>query len=217
MDRLRMFFAVLALGFVFSQSANAVTVWYQPTPYPLKDGNGVTMEQSIGVVHIHDGWLNSYYSSIKTFQRDEKLKVGGWGDVYRSYINMDLTGLPKDPTNVALWLRFYPSGSATTPFQFCIPNSAWDTTVTWDTQPTFLGCTGMNTTPSTDGWAGWYITSWYQNWQNGVWGKHGIMLNPQYNGNNFDFIRSSRYADYVNDPYADGKRPMLQFDFIPVN
>ncbi len=101
------------------------------------------------------------------------------------------------------------------PDQFCIPNSTWDTTVAWSTQPTFLGCTGYLTVPSTDSWAGWYITSWYQNWQNGVWGKYGMMLGPQNNNNNFTLIRSSRYKDFVNDPIADGKRPMLQFDFTP--
>jgi murein DD-endopeptidase MepM/ murein hydrolase activator NlpD len=199
---------LLLWSFVFVTEARAVTVYYQPTPYPLKKYDGTTMPQDLNIVHIHDGWLNNYYPSIMTFQRDDKLKIGGWGDFYRAYLNMDLAGLPKDPTNVAIQFRFYPSGSTVTPLQFCIPNSAWDTTVTWNMQPTFLGCTGWLTAPSTDSWTGWYITSWYQNWQNGVWGKYGMMLNPQYNNNNFDFIRSSRYT-------SDGYRPILQFDFTP--
>jgi hypothetical protein len=198
---------------ILAPLANATTAYYQPTPYPLKNMYGTTISQDLNKIHIHDGWLNNYYPSIMTFQRDGQLKIGGWGDTYRSYINMDLAGLPTDPTSVTLWMRFYPSGSAVTPFQFCIPNSAWNTTITWNTQPTFLGCTNMQTAPSTDSWAGWYITSWYQNWQSGAWGKYGIMMTPQYINNNFDFIRSSRYADYVNDPYADGKRPIMQFDF----
>lgn len=203
---------------ILTPLAEAVTVYYQPTPYPLKKMDGTTMPQDLDKIHIHDGWLNNFYTPLMTFQRDEKLKIGGWGDTYRGYLNMDLTGLPKDPTNVILWLRFYPSGSAVTPFQFCIPNTAWSTTVTWGTQPSFLGCTGYFTAPSTDSWSGRYITSWYQNWQNNVWGKYGMMINPQYSGTTFayfDLIRSSRYADYVNDPYADGKRPIFQFDFTP--
>ncbi|MHB8651904.1 MAG: DNRLRE domain-containing protein [Minisyncoccota bacterium] len=196
---MRKLFAVLLLCTAFALPAHAVTVWYQPMPLPL------AIPESAN--HIRDGWINNSFN--QTFVQDDKLKIGGWGDVYRSYINMDLTGLPKDPTNVALWLRFYPSGVTTTPFRFCIPNSAWDTAMTWGTQPSFLGCTtSYYSPPTTDSWAGWGITSWYQNWQNGVWGKYGIMLSPQYNNNNFDFIRSSRYA-------GDGYRPILQLDFTP--
>lgn len=198
MDRLRILFTVFVFSLLPISSAHAVTVWYQPTPYPTQTQSGV---------HGVSGWLGSYYNQALVLN-DDKLQIGGWGDTYRSYLNWDLVGLPKDPTNVALWLRFYPSGKAVTPFQFCVPNSSWGTTVTWNTQPSFLGCTGMFTPPSTNSWAGWYVTSWYQNWQNGVWGKHGIMLNPQYNNNNFDFIRSSKYA-------GDGDRPILQFDFTP--
>lgn len=194
---LKMFLVVLMLGLWLAPQATAVTAWYQPTPYPTQTQSGV---------HVVSGWLNNSYN--QTLVWDDKLQVGGWGDVYRSYINWDLTGLPKDPTNVALWLRFYPSGATVTPFQFCIPNSSWNAAVTWGTQPSLLGCTGVFTAPSTDSWWGVYITPWYQNWQNGIWGKYGLMLNPQYNNNNFDFIRSPKYT-------SDGYRPILQFDFTP--
>jgi hypothetical protein len=201
--------------------AQTVTAYYQPTPFPLKcyttstSCPGGSLPQDLNKVHIHDGWLNNTFSSIEAFQRDDRLKGGGWGDVYRSYINMDLTGLPASPSSVVLWLRFFPPGTATTTFQFCIPNQSWNTTMTWASQPTILGCTQEFSPPTTDSWAGWYITNWYQNWQSGVWGKNGMMLNAQYNNDNFDFIRSSRYADFATDPLADGKRPILQFDFTP--
>ena len=209
---------LVTLAFLLSliaTQAGAITAYYQPTPYPLKKMDGSAMPQSLSIVHVQDGWINSYYSSLMSFQRDDKLKMGGWGDVYRSYLNFDLTGLPSSPTNVAIWFRFYPSGSATTNFQFCIPSTSWDTSLTWGSQPSFLGCTAMQPAPTTDSWAGWYITPWYQSWQNNSWGKFGLMLNPQSNSNNYNFIRSSRYANFSADPYADGKRPMLQFDFTP--
>lgn len=198
-------YALSLLACALSLSANAATVYYQPTPYPLKKSDGSVMPQDLNNIHIHDGWLGSVYNT--TFTRDDKLRAGGWGDTYRSYVNFDLIGLPQNPTNAILWLRSYPSGSAQTPFQFCIPNSSWDTTVTWSTQPTFLGCTtSYYTPPTTDNWMGWYITSWYQNWQNGIWAKDGLMINPQYTDNKFDNFRSSRYS-------SDGYRPILQFDF----
>jgi murein DD-endopeptidase MepM/ murein hydrolase activator NlpD len=200
--------------------AQTVTVYHQPTPTPkyrwngsTVDDNGVSLEPSLARAHVFDGWMNNTFSSIETFQRDAQWKIGGWGDWYRTYMNFDLTGLPANPTNVALWMRFYPPGTALTQFMFCIPSSPWNTTVTWNTQPTIFGCTNAITPPSGDTWGGWYITSWYQNWKNGVWGPNGIELWAITNTNTFDFMRSSRY------PYAGwpdfALRPTLQFDFTP--
>jgi len=142
--------------------------------------------------------------------------VGGWGDIYRSYMNFDLTGLPLDPTNVNLWLyNFTLPGTNTTPYQVCIPGSAWNTTIAWSNQPTFVACSGYFN-PVVNTWNGLNITGVYQNWVSGAWGKYGLMFNPQYaNNNNSLHFRSSSYRDFATDPYADGKRPILQFDFTP--
>lgn len=205
---------------ILTPLAQAITVWYQPTPYPLwkygsTPANPKPMPQDLSIVHTHDGWLNSYYPSIMTFQRDGKMKIGGWGDFYRAYYNIDMAGLPKDVPQAVLYLRFFPSGAAGTPVRFCVPNVTWDTAITWGAQPTVLGCTGYYTPPTTDAWWGVGITTWWQNWQSGTWGKYGFRLEPQYNNNNFDLIRSSQYKDFVADPYADQKRPIWQFDFTP--
>lgn len=197
---------VLILFLLTCSQVHAATVWYQPTPYPLKKMDGSSLPQDLDKVHVWDGWLNNSFNT--TLVRDDKLQAGGWGDVYRSYLNWDLVGLPQNPTTVNLWFQFYTAGGTPTPFQFCIPNSSWNTTVAWGSQPSVLGCTGMFNPPTSGGWAGWNITSWYQNWQSGAWGKYGILINPQSNNNNFVAIRSSRYT-------SDGLRPILQFDFTP--
>lgn len=126
-----------------------------------------------------------------------------------------MAGLPKDVTQAVLYLRMFPSGTAGTPVRFCVPNASWNTTMTWGAQPTLLGCTGYYTPPTGDVWWGIGLTTWWQNWQSGAWGKYGFSMEPQYNSNNFDLIRSSQYKDFVADQYADGKRPVWQFDFTP--
>ena len=203
----------LALSACFGAS-QALVVNYQPTPYPLKMADGSAMPQDLDKIHVIDGWLtNSYQTSLV---RDGQLKIGGWGDVYVFGLNFDLTGLPINPNRATLWLNSFaiPGNSTQTQYQICIPSAAWDAKVTFATRPALLGCTQPYAAPGY-GWSGWTITSWYQNWQSGVWGRYGMMFSPMANNNNFVQFRSSRYADFAADPAADGKRPLLQFDITP--
>ena len=207
-------------SFLFATGASAVTVYYQPTPYPLWKMDGSLMPQYLNIVHIHDGWMNSYYPAIKPFQRDDKLQVGGWGDVYNTYIQFDLTGLPSDVTQSVLWLMPFSRGDNSTPtgVDFWWPPTSWDTTMTWDNQPAVQypqDYYGGRAAPTVNQWWGTDITSIYRAWKNGTWTKNGLRLEPWLKNNNFDVFRSSRYADYVNDPYADGKRPILGLTFTP--
>src|SRR3989339_429985 len=207
-------------SFLFATGASAVTVYYQPTPYPLWKMDGSLIPQYLNMVHIHDGWMNSYYPAIKPFQRDDKLQVGGWGDVYNTYIQFDLTGLPSDVTQSVLWLMPFSRGDNSTPtgVDFWWPPTSWDTTMTWDNQPAVQypqDYYGGRAAPTVNQWWGTDITSIYRAWKNGTWTKNGLRLEPWLKNNNFDVFRSSRYADYVNDPYADGKRPILGLTFTP--
>ncbi len=214
MNKTTMSLAFIAcLGTTQSQ---ALTVYYQPTPYPQNMADGKAMPQDLDKIHIIDGWLASGYPVASTFVRDGQLKMGGWGDYYIFGINFDFTGLPIDPNFVALWLNSYqiPGGSTPMQYQLCIPNSKWDVNTTWNTRPSLLGCTGPFAVP-TNGWNGWGITAFYQNWRNGIWGSHGIFFQPMATQNNSVQFRSSRYADFAADPTADGKRPILQFDITP--
>jgi hypothetical protein len=171
----------LFFAFLFPMVSYAGSYWYQPTPYPTKVVDTLV---DLEKVHIHDGWFSSSYPAATTLVRDGQLKFGGWGDTYRTYINFDLVGLPSDPTTVNLWMWNYSiSGGNTTGFAFCIPSSNWNTSMTWSTQPSLLGCTG-NVYPTSSNWNGANITSWYQNWKSGAWGKYGIMFNPELTNNN---------------------------------
>ena len=201
--------------------AHAVTVYYQPTPYPFKKYDGTSMPQDISIVHIWDGWMNSNYPAIKPFQRDDKLQVGGWGDVYNTYIQFDLTGLPSDVTQAALYLMPFSRGDNSTPtgVDFWWPPTSWNAvTMTWDNQPTVSypqDYYGGRSAPTVNQWWGTDITGTYNAWKSGTWTKNGFRLEPWLKNNNFDVFRSSRYADYASDPYADGKRPILGLTFTP--
>lgn len=198
---------VLLLCLSFAQLANATTAWYQPTPYPTQ----AVIDASypvIGIPHVTDGWLNNSYN--QTLVQDDKFQVGGWGDQYRTFMRFDLDGLPKNVDQAVLWLNSYPRGdsSTPTPLAMCKIGSAWGTTMTWGSPPSFPFCWGWYTSPTPNQWWNPWITTWYNEWQSGAVTNNGVMLFPQYNDNRFDMFRSSRYT-------SDGDRPMLQLDFTP--
>src|ERR1044072_1464407 len=101
------------------------TVYYQPTPYPADKPQGI---------HIVDGWVPSVFYG-KTFQEVEKLRVGGGADYYNTYIRFDTRGLPAHVTSAELRLSSIVNDVATTDYYLSLPDTAWDNTMTWDTQP----------------------------------------------------------------------------------
>lgn len=190
-------FVVLAM-LVAPMAAQTVTAWHQPTPYAAGRPGA----------HLTDGWITNVYYGQK-FVTDDKLEAGGWGDIYRSFVKFDTTGLPKNVTLVALWLAPFAKGDASTPTGLYVyrPTTDWGAGVTWSTQPgaTYLG--GLPA-PTPGQWFGINITSFYTGWQTGTLPNYGFRFDPKSNANSFTLFRSSRYA-------GDGQRPLLQLNFTP--
>ncbi len=218
----------LTLGLTLAQSASAVTVYYQPTPYPLwKYGstpqNPLPMPQDLSIVHIHDGWMNSSYTSLKPFQRTDTLRIGGWSDSYTGYINFDLTGLPSNVNAAMLWLMPYTTGGTPTGIDFWYPEldtphfplngGIWNTSMTWDTQPPIVypqDYYGWKAAPVAGTWWGANILTPYNAWKSGMTNRlTGFRLESWLKNNNFDNFWSSRYTA------NDGLRPLLAFDITP--
>lgn len=211
--------AVAVLLLVFAvQPANAVTVLYQPTPYPDKKMDGTAMPTDLAIRHFWEGWLPSVYYG-QTLQQDDKFQVGGWGDWYYSFIKFDLAGLPQHADYAYIYLMPFSPGGSSTPISFsaCDVTTSWNLSLTWNTQPSYGACWGYPA-PTVGSWTGFWIgypgyLDWYNQWQNGSFANNGVALLPNGNNNNFDMFRNSRYSDYISDPDADGKRPMLYLNF----
>ena len=208
---------VFLFSILVTPFARAVTVYYQPTPYPT-----TLMSQDITVVHAWDGWLPSVYYG-KTLQRDSRLQVGGWGDQYRTYIKFDLAGLPQSVDQALIYLTPYARGDSSTPTSYgvCVVASPWGMSLTWNTQPSFNTPCYAYAAPKVGTWSGFWLSypggspNWYNSWMNGTLANNGVMLFPQAVNNNFDVFHSTLYNDYANDPYADSRRPLLQLTFTP--
>lgn len=210
---------VLALSTI-SAASDVKTVYYQPTPYPpsvIKQcGSIAAKNETPGCgLHILDGWLPSVYYG-QTFQMDDRLRVGGWGDYYYSFFQFDLTGLPASVTGAQLAVHSQKWDGASygpTDYNVVSPDQAWarpdlTTKMTWNTQPssyTFLESYAAGK------YSSWWIidlTDRYSGWKNKSYSNTGVSAQPLSNNNNWDNWDSSRAA-------ADDKRPTLQISFTP--
>lgn len=206
-----MLFAVLMLSAWFAVSASAVTVWYQPMPYPTKaviDARASNTDPLVSIPHIVDGWITNVYYG-QNFVQDDRLQIGGWGDTYRTYLKLDLYGLPKDVSEAGLFLMPYASGgsSSTTWTNLSIINDNWNTGMTWNNQPGVTSL-GWLSPPIANQWQGVNITQWYNEWKLGSRFNYGFQMSPWQTTNKFNMFRSSRYA-------GDDYRPFLRLSFTP--
>jgi|GEM_PF-1548834 len=213
--------AVIVSLLVFGREkiqAQSEIVWYQPTPYPAKQANGMSMPEDIKVVHTWNGWFNNSFN--KSLVQDSKLQIGGWGDTYCSVIKFDLIGLPAAVDYTCFYLHAIPSGSVK-PSQV----SLWLISTPWS--PSTVGWNGsiqVNqngyywlVSSEVNSWrTGYDITGWYNGWKNGTYQNNGILVWP-YNGDGsqrFDRFDSSRVSA-PTEAMNVSLRPILRFDFIP--
>lgn len=201
-----------------SVMGQSIQVWYQPTSYPLKKYDGTPMPTDIKIIHAWDGWFNN--SDTKSSVRDEKLQIGGYGDIYCSPMKFDLTGLPLNADESILWLYLYQSGSVA-PSQVSIYriDTEWSpTTVGWERFPYVNGSLYYYwpVSPSTEGWRGHVLTGWYNDWKSGVYPDRGLLLWPENNNaeQRFDrFVSSRSTASF--EPLTFSKAPVWGFRFTP--
>lgn len=190
----------------------AVTVHYQPTPYPSLNQPGS---------HTWNGWFGSGQGQVLT--QDGIMKIGGGsGYVYRSYLKFDLVGLPRDVDYSYLLLMTHPQTAyPTTPYAVCQLGGNWDSATTWSNQPPAGKCRGFYSAPTPKTWSATWLSypsgvpNWYNEWMNGTVVNNGLMFYTQSSINEFDVFYSPRYNDFVQDQYADGRRPILVLSFTP--
>jgi YD repeat-containing protein len=146
---------------------------------------------------------------------DYRLRIGGYGDLYYTLIQFDLTALPTNAASAVLYLYCNNLTSGGTLMYLDRITSPWD----WRTNGT--GCdrlrlwwadkpfsaqwtTNQLAVPVLGQWYSVDITSLYNAWQSGTYPNYGLQFRPvSFNNNNFDEFYS---ADYVTNPIL---RPKL--------
>ena len=174
-----------------------------------------------GPAESKDIWTTSGYSYAPGDNtpggglNDDKLRVGGWGDLYYSLLQFDLTGLPVNASSAVLHLYCHSqSGGGTTMYLDRI-TQAWDwrtqgtgrdrERLWWADRPaTVQWSAGEVANPTQGQWYSVDITDLYNGWKNGTYQNYGLQFRPvNYFNNNFNEFYS---ADYLVEP---GLRPKL--------
>ncbi|TXT27241.1 MAG: PEP motif anchor domain-containing protein [Gallionellaceae bacterium] len=192
-------------------SAQAQTVVLQPGPATGKDI-----------------WTTSVYSYVPPGGgpggglNNEHLRVGGWGDLYYSLIEFDLTGLAPVATSARLELFAVPEvhGFGTTDLYLDRITEFWDWRVQgtgadmerlwWADRPAAIQWSaGSLSAPQAGQWYSIDITDLYNGWQSGAYANYGVQLRPTQTWNTWSVFYSS---DYMGDPSL---RPRLVLDGPP--
>ncbi len=214
---------VLAMSLLMTGaiSAQAITAWYQPTPFP----SNVDASIPDASKHFIEGWVavDQNFVPIQvngaTLQQDNWLYAGGVNAScrYVSLMKLDLAGLPKQVDSAVFWFDPVSVSSPWTPspYEACPVTSSWNGVSSWSAMPPVGSCVGWYPAPTSGNWTYVWAESpgsvdWYNQWQSGTLANNGIMIVAQNYTNALDAFVGSRYPA----PY-DGARPALQLTFTP--
>ena len=183
---------LLSVFLSFSSISFAADIWRNPAPYP------------VGM----DTWFGTVYS--QTAQHDNRLRVGGWGDMYNTLLRFDLSGLPQTATSAYLWLYAINEGAPTN-INWSLIGKQWQskTVSTFDfpLPSNVLYFAGTTTAPTPGLWYKVGITGIYNAWRSSATYKnYGLYLAPVSNNNNYSSFASSLQGWYG---------PQLQVAYTP--
>lgn len=159
-----------------------------------------------------DIWTTSVYSYAPGGPgpggglNNHQLRVGGWGDEYRSLIQFNLDSAPT--TAASATLRLYSTevnGGSPVPMYVDRVTSSWDWTekpitalspdnerLWWVNRPAFTNI-GTTVAPSVGSYLDIDVTSLYNQWQSGT-ENFGIQLRPTETSNDWSYFGSSESA-----------------------
>jgi hypothetical protein len=133
---------------------------------------------------------------------DDVLRVGGWGDEYRSLLQFNLSGAPTVATLATLRLYDTNVFFGGTPVSMYVDqvNSSWDWTTQstgrdnqrlwWADRPSYSQLSQLSA-PVVGSYYDIDITDLYNQWQSGAVPNFGVQLRPTAINNNWDVFGSS--------------------------
>jgi hypothetical protein len=182
---------VLLMG--FGATAHADTLTLQPGPAEGKDSFYGT----------------AYY--LNNMGDSEILYTGGWGDIYQSYLQFDVTSIPTNATitTADLTLTEFTTGRNQNNLKFTNISEPWlESSVSNTQHPTATGTATQWLPMSASSSQTFSITDLVHDWVAQPQSNFGLMAEGQYHSNNH--ARGFRSSDYLADPTL---RPKLVVEY----
>lgn len=172
---------------------SAADKWVNPAPFP------------VGM----DTWFGSVYNT--TAQHDNRLRVGGWGDMYNTLLRFDLSGLPQVADGAYLWLYAINEGAPTN-INWSMIGKQWQSSTVGSSDfplpSNVLFPVGTTSAPTPWQWYVLNITGIYNAWRSSVsYKNYGLYLAPVSNNNN--------YSSFYSSTQGGGYGPWLQVTYTP--
>jgi hypothetical protein len=169
--------------------------------------SSVTMGAATGACTVQPSpGKDTYYGNVfltTGMPAAEWIHAGGWGDMYRSYVQIDVSSLPTAATTTSAELQLYVTNASVADplLRLYRIDSDWtDVGVTNASHPsaTYLAEAPRGATAGT-----WYhldITALYKDWKNGTRPNFGVMLEPGYTENSAYTFASSEAPTVAQRP-----------------
>ncbi len=153
---------------------------------------------------VHDKWFGTIYE--RDGRNNDTLKVGGWGDIYYSFIkipvDLRVPGTDRIILNKATMNLHSMDSENPTAMRKWFIRSPWSESSTTDHWGTTVNPQGTLAAPSPNSLYSFDITQEYYAWITGAEPNHGIALSPLSADNNFNYFRSSENKLEVR-PYIE--------------
>lgn len=157
------------------------------------------MVRNLETISGFDGYVSNVYTP--SFQDNDYVRVGGWGDTYIGMSRFSVTSLPNTIYGASLWYYVTNNGgsSTTVPMTMYALSTPFGSNQYWVNGLSYY-TSSVKTVPQPQNgnWMVIDITDYYRNWKSGVWQNQGILLLPQANNNRFNLMSSANYTTPAN-------------------
>ncbi len=169
--------------------------------------SSVTIGAMIGACTVQPSpGKDTYYGNVYLttgMPTAEWIHAGGWGDSYRSYVQIDVSSLPAavDTTTAELQLYVTNASIADPLLRIYRIDSDWtDVGVTIASQPSVTYLAEAPRGATAGNWYHLDITALYKDWKNGTRPNFGVMLEPGYTENSAYTFASSEAPTAAQRP-----------------
>ncbi len=130
---------------------------------------------------------------------NDELKVGGWGDLYYSYISFDVDELSRSARKAILFVYNKQASGAPVAMKLEIVRRPWGwkegDRLWWRDRPSSALLQFLQNVPRIESWYAVDVTDAYRQWKKGDAPNYGILLSPVSNNNEFNVFASSRVSN----------------------